>query len=77
MHLGIAIHEAGGARMGEDRRRSVTDPRNRVWDCPNVFVTDGACLPSTGCQNPTLTIMALTARACALAVGGEPPTPQS
>jgi choline dehydrogenase-like flavoprotein len=77
MHLGIAIHEAGGARMGEDRRRSVTDPRNRVWDCPNVWVTDGACLPSTGCQNPTLTIMALTARACALAVGGEPPTPRS
>lgn len=68
MHLGIAIHETGGARMGDDPRRSVLDPRNRVWGVSNLWVTDGACFPSTGSQNPTLTIMALTARACALAV---------
>lgn len=74
MHLGVAIHEAGGARMGDDPAASVTDPHNRVWDVPNVYVTDGACLPNTGCQNPTLTIMALTARACALAVGESRPS---
>ncbi len=65
MHLGVAIHEAGGARMGSDPRHSVTDPHNRLWSVPNVLVTDGACFPSTGCQNPTLTIMAVTGRACA------------
>src|SRR5690606_36096084 len=63
MHLGIAIHEAGGARMGEHLDRSVLDPCNRVWDVPNLWVTDGACLPSTGCPHPTLTIMAAAARA--------------
>lgn len=68
MHLGVAIHETGGARMGDDPETSVVDPHNRVWDMPNVYVTDGACFPSTGCQNPTLTIMALTVRACRLAV---------
>jgi len=68
MHLGIAIHETGGARMGSSPATGVTDSSNRVFDVPNVFVTDGACFPNTGCQNPTLTIMALTARACALAL---------
>lgn len=70
MHLGVAIHEAGGARMGDTPESSVTDPRNRLWEVPNVWVTDGACIPRTGCQNPTLTIMALTARACDLAARG-------
>ena len=67
MHLGLAIHEAGGARMGADPRSSVTNAHNQVWGVPNLLVTDGSCLPATGCQNPTLTIMALTARACELA----------
>jgi choline dehydrogenase-like flavoprotein len=70
MHLGVAIHETGGARMGEDAETSVTNSRNQVWGVPNLLVTDGSCFPNTGCQNPTLTIMALTARACELAVRG-------
>jgi choline dehydrogenase-like flavoprotein len=69
LHLGLAIHECGGARMGDRPERSVLNPNNQVWDVPNVYVTDGACFPNTGCQNPTLTIMALTARACAIAAG--------
>lgn len=68
LHLGQAVHECGGARMGHDPRFSVLDNKNQVWDVSNLFVTDGACFPNTGCQNPTLTIMALTARACELAV---------
>ncbi len=68
MHLGVAIHETGGARMGHDPRHSVTNSKNQIWQVPNLYVTDGACFPSTGCQNPTLTIMALTARACDLAI---------
>lgn len=67
MHLGVAIHETGGARMGDDPRVSVVDPQNRLWEAPNVYVTDGACFPNTGSQNPTLTIMALTVRAATLA----------
>lgn len=77
MHLGVAIHEAGGARMGDDPTASVTDARNRLWDVPNVLVTDASCFPSTGYQNPTLTIMAVTARACALAAGGAAPPVQA
>ncbi len=61
---GAAIHETGGARMGNDARSSVVNRYGQVWDVPNVFVTDGACFPSAGYQNHTLTIMALTARAC-------------
>lgn len=61
---GAAIHETGGARMGTDARTSVTNAYGQVWDAPNVFVTDGASFPSAGYQNHTLTIMALTARAC-------------
>ncbi|MBK8976577.1 MAG: GMC family oxidoreductase [Planctomycetes bacterium] len=72
LHLGLSIHETGGARMGDDPAHSVVDPHNRLWDVPNVLVTDGACFPSTGCQNPTLTIMAVTERACSLAVSAAP-----
>lgn len=73
MHLGMAIHETGGARMGCDPRTSVANSRNQVWGVPNLLVTDGSCFPSSGCQNPTLTIMALTARACELAASGTAP----
>ncbi len=65
---GAAVHELGGARMGSDPRVSVVDARNRCWNIPNVLVTDGACWPTSGWQLPALTIMALTARACSLAV---------
>jgi len=58
----------GTARMGRDPKTSVLNAHNQVWDCPNVFVTDGACMVSSGCQNPSLTYMALTARAAAFAV---------
>lgn len=61
---GAAIHETGGARMGSDPEESVVNPYCGVWDVPNVYVTDGACFPSNACQNHTLTIMALTVRAC-------------
>ncbi|WP_407525917.1 GMC oxidoreductase [Methylobacterium oryzisoli] len=61
---GSAIHEVGGAPMGTDPKNSVLDPYNRCWDADNVFVTDGACFVSSGAQNTTLTIMALTVRAC-------------
>jgi len=53
--------------MGTDPASSVVDPENRVWGMPNVLVTDGACWPTAGWQNPTLTIMAVTHRACSLA----------
>jgi choline dehydrogenase-like flavoprotein len=65
---GMGIHEMGTARMGRDARSSVLNGHNQVWDCPNVFVTDGACMTSAACQNPSLTYMALTARAAAFAV---------
>lgn len=61
--LGHGIHEMGTARMGRDRKTSVLNGNNQVWDAENVFVTDGACMTSSGCQNPSLTYMALTARA--------------
>jgi choline dehydrogenase-like flavoprotein len=73
LHLGLAIHECGGARMGKSPEVSVVNANNQVWDVPNVYVTDGACFPNTGCQNPTLTIMALTARACELAAADRSP----
>lgn len=60
---GLGIHEMGTARMGRDPKTSVLNGNNQVWDAPNVFVTDGACMASTACQNPSLTYMALTARA--------------
>lgn len=65
---GTSSHEAGGARMGENPGNSVLNAYNQCWDTNNVYVTDGACFPSIGSQNITLTIMALTARACAHAL---------
>jgi choline dehydrogenase-like flavoprotein len=65
---GLCIHEMGTARMGRDSRTSVLNQWNQLWDSPNVFVTDGACMASSGCQNPSITYMALTARASAYAV---------
>jgi choline dehydrogenase-like flavoprotein len=65
---GMGIHEMGTARMGRDPKTSVLNSHNQVWDCPNVFVTDGSCMTSAACQNPSLTYMALTARAAAFAV---------
>ncbi len=61
---GAAIHETGGARMGDDRRTSVLNRYNQAHDVKNLFVTDGGCFVSNGCQNPTLTMMAITVRAC-------------
>ena len=60
---GSAIHEAGGAAMGESADRSVVNRHNQLWDAPNVFVTDSAAFPTSPYQNPGLTIMALSARA--------------
>ncbi len=60
---GSSIHEMGGAPMGEDPRSSVTNAHNQLHDAPNVFVTDGAFMNSTGDRNPSLTYMAFTARA--------------
>lgn len=65
---GRGIHEMGTARMGADARHAVLNRFNQVWDAPNVFVTDGACMVSSACQNPSLTYMALTARAVDYAV---------
>ena len=66
--MGHGIHEMGTARMGRDPKTSVLNEWNQVWDCKNVFVTDGACMTSSACQNPSLTYMALTARAADHAV---------
>jgi choline dehydrogenase-like flavoprotein len=66
--FGNGIHEMGTARMGKDPKTSVLNGNNQVWDAKNVFVTDGACMTSTAAQNPSLTYMALTARAAAFAV---------
>ncbi len=65
---GLDIHEMGGARMGHDPATSILNKWNQIHTCPNVFVTDGACMTSTGTQNPSLTFMALTARAVSFAV---------
>jgi choline dehydrogenase-like flavoprotein len=67
-HVGDGIHEMGSARMGNDPKTSVLNAHNQVWDAKNVFVTDGACMTSSACQNPSLTYMALTARAVDFAV---------
>lgn len=61
---GLCIHEVGTARMGNDPKTSVLNKHNQSWDVKNVFVTDGACFVSMGYQNPTLTMMAITVRAC-------------
>ena len=65
---GLTIHEMGTARMGRDPATSVLNGHNQSHDVPNLFVTDGASMASSACQNPSLTYMALTARACAYAV---------
>jgi choline dehydrogenase-like flavoprotein len=65
---GNANHEMGTARMGHDRKTSVLNSFNQMHDVPNVFITDGACMTSGSCVNPSLTYMALTARACDYAV---------
>jgi choline dehydrogenase-like flavoprotein len=65
---GMGIHEMGTARMGRDPKTSVLNGHNQVWDALNVFVTDGACMTSASCVNPSLTYMALTARAASFAV---------
>lgn len=61
--MGLGIHEMGGARMGKDPKTSVLNKHNQVHACKNVYVTDGAFMASSGCQNPSLTYMAFTARA--------------
>ena len=66
--IGHGIHEMGTARMGRDPKTSVLNGHNQVWDAQNVLVTDGACMVSSACQNPSLTYMALTARAANYAV---------
>lgn len=65
---GRGIHEMGTARMGRDPKTSVLNANNQVWDAKNVFVTDGACMTSASSVNPSLTYMALTARAADFAV---------
>jgi choline dehydrogenase-like flavoprotein len=60
---GLTIHEMGTARMGKDRASSVLNGWNQSWDVPNLFCTDGASMASTANQNPSITYMALTARA--------------
>ena len=65
---GLGIHEMGTARMGRDPKTSVLNGNNQIHTVPNVFVTDGACMTSSACQNPSITYMALTARACDFAV---------
>ena len=65
---GLDIHEMGGCRMGHDPKTSILNKWNQVHSCKNVFVTDGACMTSVGYQNPSLTFMAITARAANHAV---------
>ena len=65
---GHCIHEMGGARMSQTAQQGVLNRWNQSWDVKNLFVTDGSCMASTACQNPSITYMALTARATAHAV---------
>jgi choline dehydrogenase-like flavoprotein len=65
---GEGIHEMGSARMGRDPKTSVLNAHNQAHDIPNLFVTDGSFMVSSACQNPSLTYMAMTARACDYAV---------
>ncbi len=60
---GLDIHEVGGVRMGKDPGTSLLNEHNQLHRCKNVFVTDGACMTSTGNQSPSILYMALTARA--------------
>jgi choline dehydrogenase-like flavoprotein len=68
IHLGLGIHEMGTTGMGKDSKTSVLNKNNQLHACKNVFVTDGACMTSTSTQNPSLTFMAITARATDYAV---------
>ena len=61
---GLSIHEMGTTRMGRDPRTSVLNGYNQCHDVKNLFVVDGGAMTSSACQNPSLTYMALTARAC-------------
>ncbi len=65
---GYYIHEVGGAPMGNKKETSVLDKWNRLWECRNVLVVDGACWPTSSWQSPTLTMMAITKRACEKAI---------
>ena len=65
---GYYIHEVGGAPMGNNKEKSVLDNWNRLWECRNVLVVDGACWPTSSWQSPTLTMMAITKRACEKAI---------
>ena len=67
MTLGAAIHETGGARMGDDPATSVLNATNQLWDAPNVLVTDASAFPTGGCAGTTLTVMAMSSRAAAFA----------
>ena len=64
---GLDIHEMGGVRMGKDPETSLLNKYNQMHECKNVFVTDGACMTSTGNQSPSILYMALTARAATYA----------
>ncbi len=66
---GLDIHEMGGVRMGKNPKTSLLNKWNQLHSCKNVYVTDGACMTSTATQNPSLTYMAITARACDHAIG--------
>jgi choline dehydrogenase-like flavoprotein len=65
---GLDIHEMGGCRMGKDPKDSILNEWNQLHHCKNLFVTDGACMTSTGNQSPSILYMALTARAVNYAV---------
>jgi choline dehydrogenase-like flavoprotein len=65
---GHCIHEMGGARMSRTPADGVVNEWNQAWDAKNLFITDGSCMASSACQNPSITYMALTARAVAHAV---------
>jgi len=66
--MGFSVHEMGTVRMGRDPKTSVLNAHNQSHDVPNLFVTDGSCMASTSCVNPSVTYMALTARAVEYAV---------
>jgi choline dehydrogenase-like flavoprotein len=66
--MAMGIHEMGTARMGKDPKTSVLNANNQMWDAKNVFITDGSFMVSAACQNPSLTYMAMTARAADFAV---------
>ncbi len=68
VYPGFSIHEMGSARMGRDPKTSVLNKHNQVWNCQNLYVTDGAAMTSASCVNPSLTYLALTARAARHAV---------